>query len=52
MNSFKKISLFMLMLNSLLMGVYGIGLIVKPGLIISGLEQYSSTVFTNQNRFF
>ncbi len=34
------------------MGFYGIGLIIKPGLMISGLEQYSSTVLTNQNIFF
>lgn len=48
----KKISLFILLLNSLLMGLYGIGLIIKPGLIISGLEKYSTTVFIKQNTFF
>jgi hypothetical protein len=39
-------------LNSILMGLYGIGLIIKPGLMISGLEQYSATILTNQNTFF
>jgi hypothetical protein len=34
------------------MGLYGIGLIIKPGLMISGLEQYSTTIFINQNTFF
>jgi hypothetical protein len=34
------------------MGLYGIGLILKPGLMLSGLELYSSTSITNQNTFF
>jgi hypothetical protein len=48
----KKIPFFILILNSLLIGLYGIGIIIKPQLMISGLEQYSSTGFTNQNSLF
>jgi hypothetical protein len=48
----KKISFYILLLNSTLMGLYGIGLIIKPGLMLSGLEQHSSTILTNQNTFF
>jgi hypothetical protein len=34
------------------MGLYGIGIIVKPQLIIGGLELYSTTIFTKQNSNF
>jgi hypothetical protein len=52
MTLLKKISFYILLLSSFLMGLYGIGLIIKPGLMLSGLEQYSSTILTNQNTFF
>jgi hypothetical protein len=52
MTLLKKISFYILLLNSILMGLYGIGLILKPGLMISGLELYSATSITNQNTFF
>ncbi len=34
------------------MGLYGIGIIVKPQLIIGGLELYATTIFTQQNSHF
>jgi hypothetical protein len=34
------------------MGLYGIGIIVKPQLIIGGLEQYAPIIFTKQNSYF
>lgn len=34
------------------MGLYGIGIIVKPQLIIRGLELYATTIFTKQNSYF
>jgi hypothetical protein len=45
----KEASFFILLLNSALMGLYGIGLIFNPKLIITGLERYSSIIFTNQS---
>jgi hypothetical protein len=48
----KKIPFFILLTNSILMGLYGISIIVKPQLIIGGLELYSTTIFTKQNSNF
>jgi hypothetical protein len=48
----KKIAIFTLLINCILMGLYGIGIIVKPQLIIKGLELYSTTIFTKQNSYF
>jgi hypothetical protein len=48
----KKIFFFILLINSILMGLYGIGIIVKPQLIIGGLELYATTTFTKQNGSF
>jgi hypothetical protein len=52
MMNLKRISFIILFINSLLMWLYGVGIIVKPQLIIGGLEVYATTIFTKQNSYF